>query len=229
MGYKSKDKGFFGLFGQSGVGDVGNSKDWPRQYADVTEDDQKRCSNPLGLLQDMIFEVLGRPYRLVTPAFLFSKGQGTDQEPNKCGDRQNVHCDQVMEVGEELTPKATMQLEKEHAQLFEGDDVLLSVILPLTVGGSWLWVVEGCVKGASLEEEDADTWIKDHWKRVHVPYGHVLIFRGDLPHAGCGYINDNYRFHAYAVLGNEDYVADTTCLLGNLEEAVKKWERSHVQ
>ena len=37
----------------------------------------------------------------------------------------------------------------------------------------------------------------EKWTRVHVPYGHLILFRGDLQHAGMSYKKENRRLFMY--------------------------------
>ena len=78
-----------------------------------------------------------------------------------------------------------------------GEDVPLNVIIPLNPCGMQLLVWPGSIKkpwngGKLLEQVNPE-----NYRVVTVPYGSVLVFRGDLVHAGMGYFSDNYRIHFY--------------------------------
>ena len=59
----------------------------------------------------------------------------------------------------------------------------------------------------ALEDE---TTIIINGKRYHIPKGQILVFRGDVCHAGDGYPGVNTRIHAYLDLVDGRYISAFT-------------------
>ena len=64
---------------------------------------------------------------------------------------------------------------------------LYSFILPVTRSGAKVRVFKNCRKYSDYSE------VED----LYIPYGYVLVIRGDLVHAGHSYQEENYRLHCY--------------------------------
>ena len=57
-----------------------------------------------------------------------------------------------------------------------------------------------------------DTTIIINEERYHIPKGQILVFRGDVCHAGDGYRSMNTRIHAYLDLADGRYISPFTGL-----------------
>ena len=133
------------------------------------------------------------------PATANSEDQQGNREGQAGGKDANA-CD-VQVVGEDVvyaTALAGRQPTHSDAPLPEDNSAGLSelsdVDIPLSAmvaiqKGTRLWVwPEGCPSGASADERA---------QLLELELGQVLVWRGDLVHAGAGYVQQHTRLHAY--------------------------------
>lgn len=92
------------------------------------------------------------------------------------------------------------------AALADGD-VPLAVVVGLDYANTTLDVWPGCIRGKTPEYEAQAT-------QVRIGPGDLVVFRGDLVHAGSSYDEDNVRVHAYIDTPTVRRQRDSTYLIG---------------
>ena len=78
----------------------------------------------------------------------------------------------------------------------------------------WLWprghkLFERCSPTATLAELQAAGLEPIQCEQVHIPKGHLIVFRQDLPHGGAAYPAHNIRMHAYFEPPGFDHAVDS--------------------
>jgi len=116
----------------------------------------------------------------------------TSDEKGGRGDHQAPHTDYLF-PGEEVTPDANVPLVVVQS-VQDGTKIRVwrRSFVPKEFDANWKFAKEKA-NNKDVYEELKHTWMS--FIEVHVPKGYALVFRGDLIHAGYGYVEDNIRIH----------------------------------